>query len=176
MATSTNSPSKISRLFVTDRVTRTQFLVDTGADLCVYPRSLVRGRPPKQSYELAAANGSTIATYGSLTLTLNLGLRRDFTWSFVIADVSKPIIGVDFLAKFNLLVDVRSGRLLDQVTNLTTTGTRSNNDIASIKTVTGTSPFHILLQRFPDLTRPDGARKEVRHETRHHIRTIPGPL
>lgn len=174
MATST-SPNQVSRLFVTDRVTRTQFLVDTGADLCVYPRRLVRGRPAKQTYELAAANGSTIATYGSLTLNLDLGLRRDFTWRFVIADVSKPIIGADFLAKYELLVDMRNKRLLDQVTNLTITGKRSNNAIASVKTVTGTSPYHKLLQQFPDITRPDGVKKEVRHATLHHINTTPGP-
>lgn len=175
MATSTSSPTQVCRLFVTDRVTRTQFLVDTGADLCVFPRRLVQGRPTKATYELAAANGSTIATYGSLTLNLDLGLRRDFTWSFVIADVSRPIIGADFLAKFELLVDIRNRRLLDQVTNLTTTGKRSSNNIASIKTVTGTSPFHKILQQYPDITRPDGAMKEVRHATLHHIRTTPGP-
>lgn len=169
------SPSKVSRLFVTDRVTRTQFLVDTGADLCVFPRRLVQGRPNKQAYELAAANGSSIATYGSITLNLDLGLRRDFTWSFVIADVSKPIIGADFLAKYELLVDVRNQRLLDQVTNLTITGKRSDDRIVSIKTVTGTSPYHKLLQQFPDVTRPDGARREVRHATLHHINTTPGP-
>lgn len=32
------------RLFVTDRVTKISFLVDTGADFCVYPRSLLKNR------------------------------------------------------------------------------------------------------------------------------------
>ncbi|XP_025421207.1 uncharacterized protein LOC112691264 [Sipha flava] len=30
------------RLFITDRISQTQFLIDTGADLCVYPRSAAR--------------------------------------------------------------------------------------------------------------------------------------
>lgn len=31
------------RIFITDRRTKVAFLVDTGADLCVYPRNRVRG-------------------------------------------------------------------------------------------------------------------------------------
>jgi len=66
---------------------------------------MVRGQRPRSDYDLSAANGTVIHTYGTETLTLNLGLRRMFTWKFVIADVSKPIIGIDFLAFFGLLVD-----------------------------------------------------------------------
>ena len=99
MTASDPSPSS-HRLLVTDFHSKTQFLVDTGADLCVLPRQMNRGPCEKSSYELSAANGTTIATYGAVLLTLNLGLRRDFTWRFVIADVSKPIIGVDFLSQF----------------------------------------------------------------------------
>jgi len=60
-----NSPSLIAasdsghptrRLFVTDRNTRINFLIDTGADLCVYPRKMVQGPWQKSSYELSAAN------------------------------------------------------------------------------------------------------------------------
>jgi len=101
-------PQATSRLYVTDIEARQDFLVDTGADLCVYPRKYVRGPRTKSTYELAAANGTTIHTYGQQILTLNLGLRRPFTWNFVIADISKPIIGADFLAHFNLMVDLKN--------------------------------------------------------------------
>ena len=56
------------------------------------------------NYKMYAANGSTISTYGIRTFELGLGLRRAFTWKFVIADVAKPIIGADFLNHFGLLV------------------------------------------------------------------------
>jgi len=104
------------RLHITDRETRQDFLVDTGADLCVYPRKYIREPRTKSTYELAAANGTTIYTYGQKTLTLNLGLRRPFTWQFVIADIAKPIIGADFLSHFDLVVDLKNRRLIDQVT------------------------------------------------------------
>jgi hypothetical protein len=76
-----------SRLFTTDRVSNLRFLVDTDSDLCVFPRKLVPGRKERTSYDLFAANGTPIPTYGWHTLTINLGLRRDFTWRFVVADV-----------------------------------------------------------------------------------------
>ncbi|BHF72441.1 hypothetical protein SprV_0401550700 [Sparganum proliferum] len=43
-----------------------------------------------------------------MCLTLNIGLRRSFTWIFVIADVPHAIIlGSDILAEFDLLFDCR---------------------------------------------------------------------
>ena len=86
---STNS----GRLFITDRVSNLRFLVYTGSDLCVVPRRHVPGRKERTSYDLFAANGTPISTYGWHTLTLNLGLRRDFTWRFVVADVQLLIFG-----------------------------------------------------------------------------------
>ncbi|XP_044757823.1 uncharacterized protein LOC123315977 [Coccinella septempunctata] len=163
------------RLFITDQDSKLQFLVDTGADLCVFPRSAVTGRREKYDYVLSAANGTPIATYGTTTLTLNLGLRRDFTWRFVIADVSKPIIGVDFLSFYNLLVDVRNRRLLDGTTQLTTQGEVAECSIPEVKTVIGSSRYHDLLTHFPEITRPAGAPGRIRHNTRHHIKTMPGP-
>jgi hypothetical protein len=34
-------------------------------------------------------------------------LRRDFTWRFIIADVTQPIIGADFLSHYGLFVNLR---------------------------------------------------------------------
>jgi hypothetical protein len=59
----------------------------------------------RANYDLCAANGTTIHTYEWVPLSLNFSLRRDFTWQFVVADVTRPNIGVDFLSHFGLLVD-----------------------------------------------------------------------
>lgn len=72
---------------------------------------MVRGPRQRSTYELSAANETVIHIYGTETLILNFELRRTFAWRFVIADVTKLIIGVDFLAHYNLLVNVRNGRL-----------------------------------------------------------------
>ena len=174
MAASDSSPAT-RRLFITDRESQVEYLIDTGADLCVYPRTSVRGPVRKTTYELAAANDSTIATYGSIELTLNLGLRRTFAWNFVIADVTKPIIGADFLSHYGLLVDLRGSQLIDCETKLTSRGQVFPSTICSVKVITGTSRYHQLLARYPDITRPDGRAPRTRHTTRHYIQTTSGP-
>jgi hypothetical protein len=129
--------------------------VDTGSDLSVYPHSLLSKRPTT-NYELYAANGSVIHTYGWHTISLNLGLRRDFTWRFLVADVTKPIIGVDFLSHFNLLVDTRIQRLVYGITSLTTAASVSKQPSQSVKAMSSDANVYPLLAEYRELTRPSG--------------------
>ena len=62
------------------QLTKMNFLIDTGADLCVYHRSRFREGRTKTSYALFAANDYTVHTYGYITLRLDFGLRREFSW------------------------------------------------------------------------------------------------
>ncbi len=111
-----------SRLFfVSDKSSGTRFLVDTGADVSVIPPTQA-DRSHRQDFCLQAVNGTPIHTYGTKSLTLNLGLRRKFHWGFIIADVKRPIIGADFLHHFSLLVDMTNQQLLDDLTNLRVQG------------------------------------------------------
>ena len=93
------------RIFVFDKNTRISYLLDTGADICVYPISKIHGLANKGEYELFAANGTRVATYGSVAIHLNLSLRRAFKWHFTVADVQMPTIGMDFLSHYGLLAD-----------------------------------------------------------------------
>lgn len=151
--------------------------MDTGSDLCVFPKSALKQRRHKSSYQLCAANGSTIHTYGFVHLNLNLGLRRDFTWRFVVADVTKAIIGVDFLSHYNLMVDCRKQRLIDKHTSLFTVALLANSldHISSVKIMSGDTPYHRILAQYPDITRPSGVHQIRKHNVVHHIRTTPGP-
>ena len=98
--------------FVRDRVSNKSFMVDTGSACSIWPLSLVSDKPKKSDISLYAVNLSTIDTNGQISLTLNLGLRRNFRWIFIIADLTYPILGADFLDHFNLLVEVRSKKNL----------------------------------------------------------------
>ena len=84
--------------------------------ICVYPSLRLRERRTHSSYGLFAANGTTVRTYGCITLRLDFFLRREFSWRLVVADVTGPIIGSDFLSFYYLLVDVRRRRLTDIIT------------------------------------------------------------
>ena len=144
MAAGDTCPETSRRLFVRDKASGIRFLIDAGADICVFPRKLVPGRLKKSDYVLSAANGTPIATYGTRTMTLNLGLRRDFSWRFLVADVSKPILGADFLAHHNL-PDLTHCRLMDSTALLTYRGEVTECQVPDIKTVTGSSTCHRLL-------------------------------
>ncbi|GBP56653.1 hypothetical protein EVAR_12331_1 [Eumeta japonica] len=170
-------PNVPGRLFVTDRCTKMQFLVDTGSELCVFPRSAVQQRRTRTTYQLSAANGTTINTYGYVNLELNLSLRRAYPWRFVVADVTKPIIGADFLQFYNLMVDIRNRRLIDNTTTLSTSGSdaTSSSTISSVKILLGDTRYDKLLAKFPDITRPSGTLRSPKHNTVHFIKTTPGP-
>ena len=174
MAAGDTCPATSRRLFVRDKASGIRFLIDTGADICVFPRTLIPGRLRKSDYMLSAANGTTIARYGARIMTLNLGLRRDFRWRFLIADVSKPILGADFLAHHSLLPDLTNCRLMDSITHLTYRGEVSECQVPEIRTVTGSSTYHRLLQEFPRITRPDGCPVATQYDTMHHIITTAG--
>lgn len=168
-------PASAGRLFVTDHSSSIKFLVDTGSDLCVYPRSALRERRAKTDYQLCAANGTSIETFGFIDLNLNLGLRRNFPWRFIVANVTKAIIGVDFLGHYNLIVDCRNQRLIDNTTSLSSSATIAKADVSSIKVLTGDTSYHKILFDYPEITRPSGTFTTPRHTTVHHIRTTPGP-
>jgi hypothetical protein len=63
LVAASNYSNSDSRLYVTDPLTKTRFLVDTSADLCVYPRSRLGERRTHSSYDLFAANGTAVRTY-----------------------------------------------------------------------------------------------------------------
>ena len=128
--------------------------MDTGSDLSCFPRKLLQEHRRTSDFDLCAANDSVIKTYGFIHFTLNLGLRRSFLWRFIVADVSIPIIGSDFLSHYQLLPDCHSKRLLDTKTGLYSSGQLLKNQQCSIKTVSISSSFSELLTEFPDITRP----------------------
>ena len=96
-ATSVAGPTQDHLFYVTDRASGLKFLIDTGAEVSVVPRSHTH-RKTQKGPSLQAINNTSIPMYGTCSPTLNLGLCRTFRWVFIIADVSKAILGADFLS------------------------------------------------------------------------------
>lgn len=169
---------QIERILLADNSTKLKFLIDTGADLSVIPKSSIKYNLQPEKLTLYAANGTEIKTYGTKLLNLDLNLRRKFSWSFVIADVNQPIIGVDFLTHFNLLVDVRSNRLLDNVTKLNSTGIKFDipQSLSGITTISGNTIFHNLLSKFPNITNPSKISQCSNTPIFHYIETQGPPV
>nr|VZI43258.1 unnamed protein product [Spirometra erinaceieuropaei] len=151
-----NSSGSGCTFYVCDTATRRRFLVDTGAQISVVPPTAADRRFPSPGLHLQAVNCSPVPTFGSLSLTLNIGLRRSFTWIFVIADVPHAILGSDFLAEFDLLVDCRRAGLLDRTTGLFVRGltpfTAPTN--LSVLDTDIASPFRQLLLSYHKISKP----------------------
>ncbi|GFW07497.1 transposon Ty3-G Gag-Pol polyprotein [Trichonephila clavipes] len=114
-------PKESRRLFIRDRTTNISFLVDSGSDVSLIRANVYQKRNASQQI-LFAANSSAINVYGQKTLTVNFNLRRDFVWTFLIADVSSPVLGAYFLHYFELVPDFKNKCLRDTKTKLQSVG------------------------------------------------------
>jgi len=171
------APTQV-RLYVKDQKTSQRFLVDTGAELCVVP-PLKSELSWKTDIELFTADGAPMHTYGVKMVQLDLGLRRDFKWVFVVADVTTAIIGADFLAHFDLVPDIRRKLLMDRSTGLTLQGETAAKTESSIciSYTNGDTEFSGILAEFPGITNPVTKRPaEPKWRVQHHIETRGRPV
>lgn len=153
-----------------------RFLIDTGADISVLPASPNDRQKSKSVFDLVAANGSPINTYGKKCIHVSFGLRRNFPWLFTIADVSRPIIGSDFLSHYNLLVDIRGRVLVDKATLLRTKGKLVNDPSTSVTVVGENNRFHQLIQTYADVMIDSTVPTKTQHKVVHIIETKGQPV
>nr|VZI02841.1 unnamed protein product [Spirometra erinaceieuropaei] len=135
-------------------------------------------RDTRSGRRFLAVNTSPITTFGTCSLSLDIGLRRLFPWVFVVADIPCAILGADFLAAFDLLVDCRQSRLHDKTTNLTVRGISSCDTSRHLAVLDPEpeNPFRQLLAKYPGLTRPNFNVSVPPHDVVHHIRTTGPPV
>ena len=100
-----------------------------------------------------------------------------FTWDFVIAAVTFPLLGADFLCAHNLLVDVGNRRLVNSQTFASFACTQGVAVYSGwSKTLAESDQYLQLLAEFPDLTKPTFSAPAVKHGVEHHIETNGPPL
>ena len=164
-------------LYVADKGHKCRYLIDTGAAVSVLPKSCANGISDADSPPLVAANNSTIHTYGTCKRVVDVGLKREYPWTFIVADVQQPIIGADFLIHYNLLVDLRSRCLRDMRTGLAIAASLSSIKPLSLNRVdTVQNEYTKLLGQFPELTRPTTKGETVKHGITHKIVTKGRPV
>ena len=152
-------------------------MIDTGAAVSVLPKSCANGISDADSLPLVAANNTTINTYGNCKRAVDVGLKREYPWTFIVADVKQPIIGADFLIHYNLLVDLRSRCLRDMRTGLAIAASLSSITPLSLNRVdTVQNEYTKLLGQFPELTCPTTKGETVKHGITHKIVTKGHPV
>ena len=123
-----------------------------------------------------AVNGTSIATFGIQAVPLCLG-EQTFQFSFIMADVTQPILGADFLHANSLLVDVKGCHLVNAETFT------SFRCFPSADTAPGVSAIHLrgnmyddLLASRPKLTTPTFTCPMPAHGVEHFIQTRGPPI
>lgn len=160
----------IGRLYkILDSNTNIEFLVDSGASISLIPKRLLprhcKLMPLKASISLVAANKLPIKIFGKTNLKIEIN-HRDFSWNFLVAEVSTPILGADFLGHFNFMIDVNKRRLIQ--TNLIAVSTNSNIP----------APYSKLLDKYPLVTSSLGSTATnitTGHKAQHFIETTGPP-
>ena len=164
-------------LYVADKGHKCKYLIDTGAAVSVLPKSCANGISDADSLPLMAANNSTIHTHGNCKRVVDVGLKREYPWTFIVADVQQPVIGADFLIHYNLLVDLRSRCLRDMRTGLAIAASLSSIKPLSLNRVdTVQNEYTKLLGQFPELTCPTTKGETVKHGITHKIVTKGHPV
>jgi hypothetical protein len=82
---------------IENQLSKRRFLVDTGASFSIYPFS---SKAAPTGPTLFGPAGKLIPCWGERSISLQLNNKK-FTWTFLLAAVSFPIIGVDFLRHLN---------------------------------------------------------------------------
>ena len=143
--------------YITDRSSGLKFIIDMGAKVSVVSRSHTHRKIQSKGPSLQAINNTTIPTYGTCSLTLNLELSHMFRWVFIVADIFKAILGADFLKYYGFSVDMKSHRPLDPLKHLKAQGVTSSvtsSLVLSLLPMQPKSDYEKILMDFPAITSP----------------------
>ena len=157
-------------LYVTDKSTNIRYLVDTGAEVSVFPTTQQDRIRTKPTHQLVAANGSSINAYGTRQLTININ-QQIYKFRFTIADVSKPIMGNDFLRKFRFAIDVPGKKLINIDNFRYNILAKSNNKSLSLHTITNSNSCQNILNEFPEILVFKSDQHYAKHDVTHFINT-----
>ena len=147
--------------------------MDSGADECVFPATSSDLLLPHTA-TLVAANGSDIKTFGKRDITLSFAPGVQMVHKFWIATVRRPILGADFFASHELLIDVSNKRLVGPSGQIFLATPTRRPAICGLRLPTS-GRFESLLEDFPSLL-VQNFHGDVKHKVQHHIQTTGPPL
>jgi hypothetical protein len=147
-----------------------KFLVNSGASISILPHS--SSVPPTGSH-LVGANGKPIHALGRRRHTVCFA-GHNFEFDFFLAAVATPIIGMDFLAKFDLSTIPAKQQVLHAALDRTFTKASTSSFVSPWSPETAAAVAALppqvqkLLEEFPSLS---AAPPNPLHGIVHHINT-----
>jgi hypothetical protein len=158
---------------IIDQLSGRRYLVDTGASFSIFPH---KSTTPPSGQKLTGSDGQLIPCWGEKRIVLVFHACR-FAWTFLLADVQFPIIGVDFLQQNRLLVDPAANRLVDTLSfESFPTVTELSSAVSAAGGPAVAPVFKRVLDQFPEVVNPEKRLPpKTKHGVEHHIRVKQRP-
>ena len=165
-----------NQFFFSDPISKQQFLVDTGAEVSFLPATGLDTCTKQSGPLLLEANGTSIRTFGTRKLPLYIAFNN-YQWHFIIAEVTRPLLGADFLCANSLLVNLTGKMFVDTATYHLVPLSATTTTALHLDAIFGsTDPYDVLLATFPDITLPNFIQSPTKHSTQHFITTRGPPV
>ena len=158
---------------ITDEISRHQCLLETGSQVSLWPPSPTSLKVNQSRVRLTAANGTPIRSFGQQRRQIKIG-GKQYSFIFLIAQISRPILGLDFLQTFAMTIDLRLRHLIHS--GVSTCLSSASSEISGINVVHAPSPFTHLLQEFPEVVDASLAANTSRHGVECFIETTGPPI
>jgi hypothetical protein len=160
-------------IFLKDSKSNINFLLDSGASISILPHS---SSASPTGPHLVGANGNIVPVWGRRRQIVSFD-GQDFEFDFFLAAVATPIIGMDFLTKFELSIIPAKRQVLHAASGRTLTQASTSSFVSpwspETAAVAAALPPQVqkLLEKFPSLLRPSAAPPKLLHGVVHHIDT-----
>ena len=161
---------------VTDQLTGQSCLLDSGSMVSIWPTRLrpFSASSTKQSpnVKLIAANWATIPTSGTSFIKIKIG-GKFYMYRFILAEIRRRILGLDFLHHFKMSLDCENLRLLhsDTETPFLRSAPIPHPAVCSVL-----QKCLNVLEDFPEVTDEKKATRNFKHGVECHIETRGPPL
>ena len=100
-----------------------------------------------------------------------------YQWTFTIAEVSRPLLGADFLRSNALLVDLQRKRLVDAESYHSVSLGTTNTAVVQLGAIsTSSNKYDSLLSEFPHIKTPVFTPSSIKHKVEHFIPTTGPPV
>ena len=172
------SGSPLFQIAATLGTAKLQFIVDTGASVSIIPSSYINGiilEPTPVS--ISTASGEKIKCHGQAHLEISIpSLRRSFKWIFIIADIMQPLLGLDFLTNYGLIIDCKGRKIYDSITQYSVPVSPASVTFNVIVNMVSESPeIQPLLEKYPNITSPHKSEDKPYKGIYHRINTGSNP-
>ena len=151
-------------------------MLDSSSQVSLWPARNVHSLRPDSSIKLSAANNIPITAFGFQTRKVKIAGML-CTWNFILARVSRPILGIDFLKHFGMAIDFWSCTLRHNgcESKFITRSAVKQPRVHMVYRDTLTE-IKQLLQHFPEVTDPATATTTTKHGVKCFIQTTGPPL